>query len=102
MTAPDPNANESVSSCDAGAVHTRQFLAPVIVGREEVRLMPGGGNQVEQHDADAQRLVPRHAPPEFLETAEQKAGVAGFLKGDFIPIAAEIGHPGRCRPKRRQ
>jgi len=37
----------------------RELLAPVIVGREQVRLMLAGGHQVEQHDADAQRLVPR-------------------------------------------
>jgi hypothetical protein len=69
----------------------------VIVGREEVRLMPGGGNQVKQHDAGAQRFVPRHAVPEVLEACKQKAGVAGFLKGDFIPAAAEIGYPGKVK-----
>jgi hypothetical protein len=37
----------------------RQLLAPVIVGREPVRLMLGGRNQVEQHDADAERLSHR-------------------------------------------
>jgi hypothetical protein len=35
----------------------RQFLAPVIVGRKEIRLMMIGGHQVEQHDADARGLV---------------------------------------------
>src|SRR5882724_2288515 len=78
-------ANRATAVAVVNAVdQRREFLAPVVVGREEVRLMPAGGHQVEQHDADAQRLVPRHAPPEVVEAAEQKAGVAGFLKGDFI------------------
>jgi hypothetical protein len=35
---------------------------------------------------------------ELLEAGKQKARVAGFLKGDFIPAAAEIGHPGKMQP----
>jgi hypothetical protein len=60
--------------------------------------MPAGRHQVEQHDADAQRLVPRHALPEVLEATEQKAGVARFLEIGFIPPAAEIGNPGKVKP----
>ena len=65
------------------------------VGREQVRLMLGGRHQVEQHDADAQRLVARHPLPELLEAGEQKAGVARFVEIGFIPPAAEIGDPGQ-------
>ena len=35
----------------------RQFLAPVVVGREQVRLVLGGGHQVEQNDATLSGLV---------------------------------------------
>ena len=31
--------------------------APVVVGCEQVRLVPGGGKQVEQHDANTERLI---------------------------------------------
>jgi hypothetical protein len=72
----------------------RQFLAPVVVGREQVRLMPAGGNQVEQ-DADAQRFVPRHAVPKLIEAGEQKAGVARLMEIGFVPPAAELGDPGK-------
>src|SRR5271170_1153462 len=48
----------------------RQFLAFVIVGRKQVRLMPGGGDQVEQHNADAERLIARDAAPELIEPRE--------------------------------
>jgi hypothetical protein len=53
----------------------RQFLAPAAVGIEQVGLMLVGGHQVEQHDADAQRLVARDPLPDFLEAGEQEAGV---------------------------
>jgi hypothetical protein len=39
----------------------------------------------------------RHPLPELREAREQKAGVAGFLKGGFIPPAAEIGQPGKVQ-----
>jgi hypothetical protein len=31
----------------------REFLAPVVIGREQVWLMLAGRHQVQQHDADA-------------------------------------------------
>jgi hypothetical protein len=65
--------------------HGRRFLAPVVVGREEIRLMPARGNQVEQHDADTERLVTWHALPKLVETTEQKAGVARLIETDLIP-----------------
>src|SRR5215469_4136590 len=52
----------------------REFLAPIIVGREQIRLVIIGRHQVEQHDADGKRFVARHARPDFLEAGEQKAG----------------------------
>jgi hypothetical protein len=72
-----PHAGRKQAEADRGAAvavvdavdQRRQFPAPVVIGREEVRLMPAGGHKVEQHDADAQRLVPRHAPPKLLEAA---------------------------------
>jgi len=65
----------------------RQFLAPVSIGRKQVRLMLAGGHQVEQHHADAQRFVPRDPVPELLEAGEQKAGVVG-LAASWRPQAA--------------
>src|SRR5258707_7352376 len=59
--------------------------------------MLAGGNKVEQHDADGQRLVTRHAEPKLTETGPQKAGLARFLKSDLIPPAAEIGNPGKMQ-----
>src|SRR5215469_7065174 len=41
-------------------------VAPGVVGREQVRLVVIGGHQVEQHHADAQRLVSRYPFPELL------------------------------------
>ena len=60
---------------------------------EQVRLMLGGGHQVEQHHADAERLVARYPLPELLETGEQEAGVARLVEIGFIPQAAEIADP---------
>jgi hypothetical protein len=71
----------------------RQSLAPVGVGREQVRLMQEGRNQVEQHNADRQRLVAGGPRPELLEARQQKAGVACLGETDLIPPAAEIGDP---------
>ena len=50
----------------------RQFLAPVIVGREQIGLMMSGGHQVEQHDTDAQRLGARDPLPQLLGRASRK------------------------------
>src|SRR5437899_1892586 len=75
----------------------RQFLARVAVGREQVRLMLAGGNQVEQHDADGKRLVGRHPLPELIKAGEQKSGVARLEEGDFVPPAAEIANPGKVQ-----
>ena len=66
----------------------RQFLTPVIVDREQVRLMLGGGHQVEQHDADAEGLGARDPSPKLIEAGEQKAGVARLVKIGFIPPGA--------------
>jgi hypothetical protein len=71
----------------------REFLAPLVVGGEEIRLMLRGGNQIQQHDADAERLGARYPLPELLEAGEQEAGVVRFEEGDFIPPAAEIADP---------
>src|ERR1700757_1187562 len=38
----------------------RQFLAPAVVGVEQIRLVVIGRHQVKQHDADAERLGARH------------------------------------------
>jgi hypothetical protein len=73
----------------------REFLAPVVVGREQVRLVLDGGHQVEQHDADAERLISRDPAPELVETREQKAGVSCLVKIGFIPRAAEIADSGK-------
>src|SRR5712671_8190309 len=35
----------------------RQFLSPVVIGCEQIRLMAASGHEVEQHDADAERFV---------------------------------------------
>jgi hypothetical protein len=75
----------------------RQFLVPTVIDREQVRLVVIGGHQVEQHDADAERLVPRHPLPELLEAGEQKAGVARLVKIGFVPPAAEIADPRQMR-----
>ena len=45
----------------------RQFLAPVSVGREQIRLMLIGGHQVEQHHADAERFGAWDPLPQVLE-----------------------------------
>ena len=50
----------------------RQFLAPVVVGREQVRLVLTGRNQVEQHHAGAERLGARHPLPELCIRASLK------------------------------
>jgi hypothetical protein len=65
----------------------RQFLASVIVDGEQVRLVVGGGNQVEQNDTDRQRLGARHALPDLLEAGEQKAGVMRLVKIGFVPTS---------------
>ena len=52
-----------------------------------------GGHQVEQHHANAERLVPRDPLPELLEAGEQKAGVACLVEIGFVPKAAEIADP---------
>ena len=51
--------------------------------------MLAGGRKVEQHDADAERLVGRHPPPELIKAGEQKAGIARLKEG----AAAKIGNP---------
>jgi hypothetical protein len=67
--------------------------APVVVGCEQVRLVPGGGKQVEQHDANTERLISRDPRPELLEASEQETSVAGLVKIGFVPPAAEIADP---------
>jgi hypothetical protein len=80
----------------------RKPLTPVIVGSEQIGLVLAGGNQVEQHDADTERLVMRYSLPELLKAAKEKAGVAHFVKIGFVPPAAEIATQERCTPNRRQ
>ena len=65
----------------------RQFLAPVVFRREQIRLMMAARHQVEQHDADAERLIPRSPQPELLKAGEQESGVARFVKIGFVPPA---------------
>jgi hypothetical protein len=67
----------------------------VIVGHEQVRLVPGGGHQVEQHHADAERLGARDPQPELLEAGEQEAGIVRLVEIGFIPPAAEIADQGK-------
>jgi len=69
------------------------FWRLAAVGREQVRLMHRRRNEIEQHDADGKRLVPRHALPKVLEARQQKTGVTGFREGDLVPIAAEVADP---------
>jgi hypothetical protein len=57
--------------------------------------MPAGGNKVEEHDPDRQRFITGHTQPKLIETGQQKAGLARFLKADLFPPAAEIGDPGK-------
>jgi hypothetical protein len=73
----------------------RQFLAPAGVSVKQVGLVLSGRHQVEQHDADTQRLIPRHARPKLLKAGKQKAGVARFVEIGFIPPAAEAANPGQ-------
>jgi hypothetical protein len=42
--------------------------------------MPTGGNRVEQHNADAERLVGRNPLPELLEAGEQKPCVVRLME----------------------
>jgi hypothetical protein len=90
------NRTAAVSVIDA-VDQRRQFLAPVIVGREQVRLMVVGGDQVKQHHADAERFGAWHPFPELLEAGEQEAGVARLVKIGFLPPAAEIADPRQMR-----
>jgi hypothetical protein len=65
------NADRAAAVAVVDAVdQRRQLLAPVVVGREQIRLMPGGGHQVEQHDADAERLRARDPLPQLLEAGD--------------------------------
>src|SRR5580704_3873515 len=63
---------------------------PVIVGREQIRLMVTGGNQIEQHDADAQRLGARHATPELVEA---RCNEIGAQRWDRILIGCAAPPP---------
>jgi hypothetical protein len=98
---PEANGASAVAVVDA-IDQRRQFLAPAVVGREQVRLMLIGGHQVQQHDADTQRLIARDLPPKLLEAGKQESGIARFVKIGFVPPAAEIADPRKMRAKRRQ
>ena len=91
---PEPNRAPAIAVIDA-IDQRRQFLAPVIVAREQVRLMLIGGHQVEQHHADGEGLVPRNLFPELLKAGEQKPRVARLVKIGFVQPAAEIADPGQ-------
>jgi len=80
----------------------RQFLAPVIVGREEVRLVVGGGHQVEQHHANAERLVPRDPLPELVEAGEQESVSRVSWKSVSSHQPPRSPVQDRCTPRRRQ
>ena len=86
----EANRASAVAVIDA-VDQRRQFLAPVIVGREQVRLMLVGGDQVEQHDVNGKRLVARDPFPQLLEAREQESGVARLM---------EIAHMARRRTGR--
>lgn len=45
----EPNRAAPVAVVDA-VDERREFLAPVVVGREQIRLMMAGRNEIEQHD----------------------------------------------------
>jgi len=79
------------------SISGEEFLAPGVVGREQVWLVMIGGHQVEQHHADGKRLVARHALPELLEAGEQESGVARFVEIGFVPPTVEIADPGQMR-----
>ena len=71
----------------------REFLAPAVVGVEQIRLVVIGRHQVKQRDADAERLGTGHPVPQLLETGEEEPGVARLVKIGFVPEAAEIADP---------
>jgi hypothetical protein len=60
-----------------GPDQRRQFLAPLVVGREQVRLMQTGGDEIEQHDADAERQTVRRSQGNALP---RSAAVAKYGK----------------------
>jgi hypothetical protein len=78
----EANGAAAVAVVDA-VDQRRQFLALVVVGREQVRLMPAGGNQVEQHDADAERLGARNPQPEQTPTDSAVAIAASYAAKAF-------------------
>ena len=85
----EPDRTAAVAIIDA--VDQRgKFLAPIAVRDKQVRLVVIGGHQVEQHHADAERLIARHPLPELLEAGEQESGVARLKEIGFVPPAAEI------------
>lgn len=53
--------------------HRRQFLAPLDGGRERIGLVPAGGNEIEQHEADGERLVSWGPWLKLIEQGQQKA-----------------------------
>ena len=65
----EPNGAAPVAVVDA-IDERREFLAPVVVGREQIRLVMAGRNEIKQHDTDRQRLVARYARPELLKARE--------------------------------
>src|SRR5439155_563883 len=71
----------------------RQFLAPVVVGREEVRLMLAGGNQVEQHDADTQRFVAWHPLLELLRGGRAESRCHASRENRFHPTSRRDRQP---------
>jgi len=77
----------------------RKFPAPG--GLEQVRLMPAGGNEIEQHDADRERLMARDLDPKLIETAEQKSRVARLVEIDLVQPPRSPTQD-RCSPSRRQ
>jgi hypothetical protein len=99
MTSKRPRIGRQQAEADGAAPvavvdpvdHGRQFLPFLLL--EQIGLMAGGRDQIEQYDADRKRLVPRGAGPEPVETGEQKAGVARLMEIELVPSAAEIADP---------
>jgi hypothetical protein len=63
----------------------------------QIELVAGGRHEIEQHDADGKRLVPRNLAPELVEAGKQKADVAGRVEADLVPKAARIADPSQVK-----
>ena len=69
---------------------------PVVVGREQIRLMMAGWNEIKQHDTDRQRLGARH--PRMIRS---RAGTSAF--GIYLALLVALvltsAAPSGCRAR---